>query len=87
MMTSSGRTWIRILSIRAPAFQPVRAVFNSDPCGPSPEEKKERIMKERQQLWAKAQIQRKKFCRLILWANKTKESLEAATPSKNITSK
>lgn len=55
------------------------ARLNSDPCGPSPEEKKELIKKEREQLWNKAQAQRKKFCRLVLWTDKTKDGLDTAT--------
>ena len=55
------------------------ARLNSDPCGPSPEERKERVMKERHQLWTKAQNQRKQICRMVLWTSKTKDGLEAAT--------
>ena len=55
------------------------AKINSDPGGVTPEQKKEEIIRERQQLWAKARTQRKRFCRLVLWTgNKTKETLEAA---------
>jgi hypothetical protein len=42
------------------------ARIGSEPGGVSPEEKKEDIMRERQQLWVKAQNQRKRFCRYVV---------------------
>jgi hypothetical protein len=54
------------------------ARIGSEPGGVSPDEKKEDIMRERQQLWGKAQAQRKRFCRYVVCTNKTKEGLDAA---------
>mgnify|MGYP000535692047 CR=1 FL=1 len=46
------------------------ARIGSEPGGVSPDEKKEDIMRERQQLWVKAQNQRKRFCRYVVRTNK-----------------
>lgn len=41
------------------------------------EEKKEALMKERDELWKRARAQRQKFVQFAHWKNKTKEGLEA----------
>ena len=49
----------------------------SDPGGVTPEDRKAAIMKERQQLWVKAQTRRKSFCRLARWEDKLLPGLDA----------
>ena len=62
------------------------ARISSDPGGVSLEDRKAAIVKERQQLWAKAQAQRKRFCRMALWDDRTLQGLEAVVKNNHVVS-